>query len=46
MDLVIDANILFSILIKYGNNEDLLFQEDLHVFAPEFLFEEFENIKV
>ena len=45
MDLVIDANILFSILIKYGNNEDLLFQEDLHIFAPEFLFEEFEKYK-
>ena len=45
MDLVIDANILFSILIKYENNEDLLFQEDLHIFAPEFLFEEFEKYK-
>lgn len=45
MDMVIDANILFSILIKHGDNEDLLFQEDLHVFAPEFLFEEFEKYK-
>ncbi len=41
MDVVIDANILFAILIRHGNTEDLLFNEDLHVFAPEFLFDEF-----
>ena len=45
MDLVIDANVLFSILIKKGKTEDLLFQEDLHIFAPEFLFEEFEKYR-
>jgi len=43
MDLVIDANILFSILIKEGKTEELLFEEDLHIFAPEFIFEEFEK---
>lgn len=43
MDLVIDANILFSVLIKRGVTEKLLFEEDLHIFAPEFLFEEFEK---
>lgn len=41
MDLVIDANILFSILIKEGKNEELLFKEELNLYAPEFLFEEF-----
>lgn len=45
MDLVIDANILFSVLIKRGKTEELLFEEDLHVFAPEFIFEEFEKYK-
>jgi len=45
MDVVIDANILFSILIKHSKTEELLFQEDLHIFAPEFLFEEFEKYK-
>jgi predicted nucleic acid-binding protein len=43
MDLVIDANVLFSILIKRGKTEELLFEEDLHVFAPEFIFEELEK---
>lgn len=43
MDLVIDANVLFSVLIKKGKTEELLFEEDLHVFAPEFIFEEFEK---
>ena len=41
MDLVIDANVLFSVLIKSGKTEELLFHEDIHVFAPEFIFEEF-----
>jgi len=45
MDLVIDANILFSVLIKSGKTEELLFEEDLHIFAPEFIFEEFEKYK-
>lgn len=43
MDVVIDANILFAVLIAQGKNEELLFQEDMHVFAPEFLFEELER---
>lgn len=43
MDLVIDANILFSILIRKGKTEEILFSEDLHIFAPEFLFEEFNK---
>lgn len=45
MDLVVDANILFAILIKEGNTEELLFEEDLHIYAPEFIFEEFDKYK-
>ena len=43
MDLVIDANVLFAVLIKSGKTEDLVFSEYIHLFAPEFLFEEFEK---
>ena len=45
MDLVVDANVLFSVLIKRGKTEELIFEEDLHLFAPEFIFEEFEKYK-
>lgn len=45
MDLVIDANILFSVLIKSGKTEELIFEPELHLFAPEFIFEEFEKYK-
>ena len=45
MDLVIDANILFAVCIAEGKTEELLFSEDLHLFAPEFLFEEFEKYR-
>ena len=45
MDLILDANILFSILIKSGKSEEILFQEDLHIFVPEFIFEEFAKYK-
>jgi len=45
MDLVIDANILFAVSIKSGKTEDLVFSECIHLFAPEFLFEEFEKYK-
>ena len=45
MDLVIDANILFSVLIQESKTEDLIFLEDIHLFSPEFIFEEFEKYK-
>lgn len=45
MDLVIDANILFSILIKKGKTEELLFKDTIHLFAPEFLLDEFEKYR-
>jgi len=34
---------LFSILIRKGKTEDILFNYNLHIFAPEFLFEEFNK---
>jgi len=45
MDIIIDANILFSILIKKGKNEEILFEEDLHILAPEFIFQEFDKYR-
>lgn len=45
MDLVIDANILFSLLIKKGKTEELLFKDTINLFAPEFLFDEFEKYR-
>ncbi|MFA5797760.1 MAG: PIN domain-containing protein [Candidatus Woesearchaeota archaeon] len=43
MDLVIDANVLFSVLIKRGKTEELILHEDIQLFAPEFIFEEFDK---
>ena len=45
MDLVIDANILFSLLIKKGKTEELLFKDTIDLFAPEFLFDGFEKYR-
>jgi predicted nucleic acid-binding protein len=45
MDLVIDANILFSVLIKKGKTEEIIFKDTIHLFAPEFLFDEFEKYR-
>jgi predicted nucleic acid-binding protein len=43
VDLVVDANILFAALIKNGITAKLLFLEDLHLYAPEFLLDEFNK---
>ena len=46
MDLVIDANIVFSALISSeGKTAELLFSNKVKLFAPEFLFEEIEKYK-
>ena len=45
MDLVIDANVLFSVLIKRGKTEEIIFETDLRLFSPEFIFEEFDKYK-
>ncbi len=43
MDLVIDANILFATLVKEGITSRLFFLDSLHLYAPEFLLEEFKK---
>jgi len=45
MDLVVDANILFSALIKDGGTAKVIFRDELHLYAPEFLLEEFSKHK-
>src|SRR3989338_6093813 len=46
MDLVIDANIVFSALISSeGKTSELLFSDNLKLHAPEFLFEEIFKYK-
>ena len=40
MDLVVDANILFSAAIKDGLTRKLLLIGKLHLYAPEFLLDE------
>ena len=45
MDLVIDANILFAVCIKSGKTEEIIFSEEIHLFAPEFIFQEFSKYK-
>ena len=45
MDLVIDANILFSVLIKDSFACNLLFSGSLHLFTPEYILTELEKHK-
>lgn len=45
MDLVVDANILFAALIKESITSDLLFKNHLHLYAPEFIFIEFQKFR-
>lgn len=45
MKLIVDANILFSALIKDGLTAELLISDKLQLFAPEFLFTEYNKYK-
>ena len=45
MDLVIDANVLFSALIKKSFSYHLLFSGKFHLFTPEYIFAELEKHK-
>ncbi len=45
MDIVLDANIIFAIIIKKGITERILFSDELHIYAPEYLFLEFKEHK-
>jgi len=43
MDLVVDANILFAILIKESCIEDILFNDSLRAYCSEFTFIEIDK---
>ena len=46
MDLIIDANVFISAIISFeGKTRDLLFKDDINLFAPEFLLKEFEKYR-
>jgi predicted nucleic acid-binding protein len=45
MKLVVDANILFSSLIKEGKSAELLLDLSFDLFTPEFILTEFEKHK-
>ena len=45
MQVVIDANVVMSILISPGDTLDLFLKEELELFAPALLFEELERNK-
>ncbi len=45
MDLVIDANVLFSALIKDSFSYNILFSGKFHLFTPEYIFTELEKHK-
>lgn len=43
--MVVDANVLFAILIKSAKTEEIMLETELHLFCPEFIFEEFKKYK-
>ena len=45
MDLIVDANVLFSALIKDSFAYNLLFSSSFHFFTPEYIFTELEKHK-
>lgn len=45
MRIIIDANIIISMLIKPGKPIEIIFRDDLEIFAPKLLLTELENNK-
>ena len=45
MQIVIDANVIMAMLIKPGKPIELLFKEELEIFAPELILKEIERNK-
>lgn len=45
MDLVVDANVLFSAAIRDSATATLILHDDLRLHAPAYLFEEFETYR-
>jgi predicted nucleic acid-binding protein len=46
LDLVLDANILFAALIRDNITSDLMLHGGINLYAPEYIFKEFEDYKV
>ncbi len=46
MELVVDANILFAALIKDSITQELLFNDNLILFVPEFIFIELKKYEL
>jgi len=40
MKLVIDTNVIFSALLKEGKTRDILLNEDVEIYIPEYFFSE------
>jgi predicted nucleic acid-binding protein len=40
MELIVDANVFFSVLIKDGVTRELILNDKLKLFTPEYIFEE------
>jgi len=45
MELIIDANVLFAGLIKDSRTYELIMHDDIILFAPEFIFDEYKKHK-
>jgi predicted nucleic acid-binding protein len=45
MNLVVDANIIFAAIIKENFSYKLLFNENLVIYTPEYMFKEIEKHK-
>ena len=45
MEVVLDSNVLFRMLISQGNIIDLVFNTNLKIYAPQILWDEFCNNK-
>jgi predicted nucleic acid-binding protein len=43
MRLVVDANVLFSAMIKNSTTRRIFFDENIELFAPDFLIDEFRK---
>lgn len=43
MKLVIDTNVIFSALLKEGKTRDILLNEDVEIYIPEYFFSELMN---
>jgi predicted nucleic acid-binding protein len=45
MKLVVDANIIFAVLLKDGFTSDIIFRDSLQLYAPDYILAEFEDYR-